>query len=454
MVDTSLDSRRHDRLKSAFRQEEHDALRLVVLVRSIALALIAVWAVFTEIPQGLPYILGMLAVFALLGVAQLIMLWPFAANLPWLKYGFALVDICLLCAIVLAPNPLHDFDIPTPMMFRFDNFIYFFVLMMSTVMTYSPRLVLWFGAMTGLAWGVGLVVILGLPGSLTWADLPQDPPPTLAQEIAHYMDPHFVDITGRLNEILVMGIVAGFLAVAAHRARRVVQRQVRSERERGNLARYFSPNLVDELARSDEPLNTVRNQPVAVLFADIVGFTRMSEAMTPEASIALLREFHSRMTRLVFDHHGTLDKYIGDAVMATFGTPHSRPEDASNALRCALAMFDELAAWNRQRRARGQAPVRIGLGLHYGPAVLGDIGSERRLEYTVIGDTVNVASRLEQLTRSLGSDMVISDDLAAKVRDEGFGDLVAGFAAAQAQQLRNRDQPVGIRTWRANAVTA
>jgi adenylate cyclase len=114
-----------------------------------------------------------------------------------------------------------------------------------------------------------------------------------------------------------------------HRARRLVAAQAESERARGNLARYFSPNVVDQLARVEEPLGPVRVQPAAVLFADIVGFTAASERQSPEQTIALLREVHHRMADAVFDHGGTLDKYIGDAVMATFGTPHPATDDAA-----------------------------------------------------------------------------------------------------------------------------
>src|SRR3954468_19811428 len=147
----------------------------------------------------------------------------------------------------------------------------------------------------------------------------------------------------------------------------------------------------------------------AVLFANIVGFTRQCEERPPAEAIDLLRGFHRRMEQTIFAFGGTLDKFLGDGVMATFGTPRPGSRDAANALGCARAMLAEIDAWNRDRRARGQAEVRIGIGVHSGPVVLGDVGSRRHLEFAVIGDTVNIASRLESLTRQLEVTIVISE---------------------------------------------
>ncbi len=117
----------------------------------------------------------------------------------------------------------------------------------------------------------------------------------------------------------------------------------------------------------------------------------------------------------MFDNNGTLDKYIGDGLMATFGTPDPGPQDSANALQCAMDMIASLEDWNAERIGEGKAPVRVGIGLHYGAVIAGDIGNERRLEYSVIGDAVNIASRLEYLTRKLNSNVVVSDSLVQAI---------------------------------------
>jgi adenylate cyclase len=226
------------------------------------------------------------------------------------------------------------------------------------------------------------------------------------------------------------------------RLREIERLRAAAERARNNLSRYFSPNLVDMLAERDEPLGAVRRQTVAVLFADIVGFTSMAERMAPEAVVRMLRDYHERMTAQIFACGGTIDKYIGDEIFAIFGVPTASGEDAANALQCANMMLRALECWNEEREARGEPRLAIGIGLNYGPAVLGDVGSEHSFSFTVIGDTVNTASRLQRLTRSLETPLVVGDALVDAVN---FGP--SDSAAAIASELRDR----GARTLRGRA---
>jgi adenylate cyclase len=237
------------------------------------------------------------------------------------------------------------------------------------------------------------------------------------------------------------------LAVAVRRSSALLISHAGIERERANLARYFSPNVVEQLSGNDEPLKQVRTQNVAVLFADIVGFTAYTDGRSPIEVIGTLRLFHERMEREVFRHDGTLDKYLGDGLMATFGTPSASDSDAGNALRCAQAMIRSISEFNRERKNRGEPPIRVSVGLHYGEVVLGDIGLNR-LEFAVIGTAVNAASRLESLTRELGCAIVVSDALVRQARAESnhsSADL-ALLVERPAQIIRGLEQPVGIWT--------
>ena len=162
-----------------------------------------------------------------------------------------------------------------------------------------------------------------------------------------------------------------------------------------------------------------------MIFAHLVGFSRLAESVTPEELIEMLRAFHLRMEGVVFDHGGTLDKFLVDGFMATFGTPRIEPHDAANTLRCALAMLAAVDAWNARRAAVGYPVVRLAVGAHYGPIVMGDVVSERRLEFAVVGDTVNVASHLEESTRTVGCLLLVSDDLMRRVQESRPDDLAA-----------------------------
>ena len=211
-----------------------------------------------------------------------------------------------------------------------------------------------------------------------------------------------------------------------------------AERKRANLARYFSPNMVEGLMQSGGRLEETRTQPVTVLFADIWGYTTISAAMPPMQLMALLRELLRMFEKAIFDNGGTLDKFLGDGLMATFGTPKAGPRDAANAIDCACAMADAIARWNRKRRENGLKPLYLGIGLHHGDVVLGDIGSERRMEFAVIGDTVNVASRIQEMTRALNIAVLASDDVIEAARAEGGDEAIRQFSDAGEHELRGR----------------
>ncbi|MDP5220249.1 adenylate/guanylate cyclase domain-containing protein, partial [Ruegeria sp. 2205SS24-7] len=167
---------------------------------------------------------------------------------------------------------------------------------------------------------------------------------------------------------------------------------------------------------------------------------------TPSEVVAFLRDYHDRLGKAVFENGGTLDKYLGDGLMATFGTPDPGSDDAENALNCAFEMLSSLEKWNREREANGSLPVHIGIGVHYGPVISGDIGNQRRLEYSVIGDTVNVASRLETLTRMLNTSLVVSNDLIESISQRGKikQTLTSKLKLVGMQDLRGKSEQIGV----------
>jgi class 3 adenylate cyclase len=249
------------------------------------------------------------------------------------------------------------------------------------------------------------------------------------------------DVTGRVE--------------ADRRLREAEAAERRADRARANLARYFSPKLVEILATKDQPLGPVRRQVLSVLFADIAGFTSLAETLPPEHVVELLREIHEWMERVIFAHDGLIAGYIGDAVLAIFGVPQPREQDAVRALSCAYELQIAAWRWNRERMLRHLPEIRIGIGLHYGSAVLGDIGTERYVEFTAIGDTVNAASRLQQATRTLGCDLVVSQDLVRVVMDTATGSdqraLLQRLQHHGDLAIRGRSQAVEVWTHRGDA---
>jgi class 3 adenylate cyclase len=216
------------------------------------------------------------------------------------------------------------------------------------------------------------------------------------------------------------------------------------ESQRKNLARFFSPQLVDELAAIDTPLSVTRNQPAAVMFADIVGFTDYASNRSPEEVIALIRDLQSILGSRVFANNGMIDKFLGDGLIAVFGLPHPGAHDVADAVQCALDILREVDRWNRQRTRAGEQPLRIAVGIHYGHVVQGDIGGESRLELTVVGDTVNVASRVESHCRNLGFDLLITAAVIAELHAEGSVVLAERFVDLGLHTLRGRTTPISL----------
>lgn len=194
-------------------------------------------------------------------------------------------------------------------------------------------------------------------------------------------------------------------------------------RERRRISALFSKYVSKEVARElmeDEAasqLGSSHRQRLTCLFSDIRGFTTLSEQLPPEEVVRMLNEYFDRMVDVVFAHRGTLDKYVGDAIMATFGVPKSYGNDAERACRTALGMQEELQRLQRRWLAEGRPAIDIGIGIHSGEAVVGTIGHRDRLEFACIGDTINTASRLEGLNKDLGTRILISESTYREVRD-------------------------------------
>jgi adenylate cyclase len=267
-------------------------------------------------------------------------------------------------------------------------------------------------------------------------------------DLVRVLDPNTAQIPLRIQEIIVFVIVTAMLGLRGWRSNQLLLKQAEIAAERANLSRYFSPNMVDLLASDEHDPGAVRSQDIAVLFVDIVGFTEIAERGTPAEVMELLRRYHALIEEAIFENGGTLDKYLGDGVMATFGTPQPGPDDAANALAAAGRIIAGMEQFNRESAARGAPSLKVSAGLHFGPAIIGNIGPSRRLEFAVVGDTVNVASRLEAASRELGCNIVASDALMEQVRSrvEPASGALPSFQRRDGVALRGRSGRMDVWT--------
>ncbi|MDP1966331.1 MAG: adenylate/guanylate cyclase domain-containing protein [Reyranella sp.] len=433
------------RLRVRLREEEQNGSLFAFRARLVALGAISLWLLLAAGPMRVPV---SLAACGALAVAAWLVYRTRTAR--WAKAIQAAVIVLEVSVIVVATMEVSPGS-PTSGLWveqvfgRRSIFLYLSVYLAASALSYSARTVV----LTGVVCLVALLLstvwtVVALARAANLDLLAVDHPVTLGFALlGQVIGPGFVTPQAFvLQQLIFMTICTAFIAAAVWRARAHLGRTLLAEGERNNLARYFSPNLVDRLAGAERDFEMGREEKATVLFVDVVGFTRLMEGLPPQLTITFLRAFHEHMAACIFRHGGTLDKFIGDGVMATFGTPDSQPDDEARALRCALDMVKTVADWNCVRHRRGLPQVRISVGVHVGPVLMGAIGSRNRLEYSAVGDTVNVASRLEHLSRDHDAAIVTSAETLS----------AAGLDAADAARFRSigpvsipgRAQPIEV----------
>ena len=432
-------------------REEKRGLILVAFLRICLLAFILLLFSKPDSPTGKLYTLLEVLGWFIPGVFVQLFVAFRGGKSYWMIYLLAVIDAVLIVYVSVVPDPLNPLIDHPAWLYGFvvrDRGVVFSMIMMAIIiMTFSPRLILWFGFWLFASWCGAIWWLMTRPGVIVSQHFGDEWSPSQQEIIDTYNLPEFVDISALAEQVIIVIVFTLACAVMVSRLRVLINQSAASERAHGNLARYFPTALADQLADRDEPIRVGERRECVILFADVIGFSRFAEKRDPQEVMRFLNQFHQIATSQIGAYGGIVEKYIGDAVMASFAAFDDLEQPAANAFCAAQAIIVQVAEWQARDPANGDAPLEIGVGLNFGPAVVGDIGQREAVTPAVIGATVNLAARLEQATRELGSDTVMSEQFTNRLRAEvpiAAPILLARYGKTQTIQVKGFSEPVRV----------
>ncbi len=342
---------------------------------------------------------------------------------PWMAWPSASADCLFLLAGIWLT--LRNINLPGNHVFIFPSI-------------WLAPLVLTFGTLRFNPWLQAYITVVIVAGLLVLGQLA--PPGAMAPQAPGTA----LFFTGPANfmRLSILGLAGLILVVASVRTRTVLLRSITEAQHCVNLTRYLPAQLAPRLAQGGLPeLRRGKHQQMGVLFIDMRGFTNWSQHQSAQAISEFMTEFRLRISKVANASGGIIDKFMGDAAMIVFEGGQNAQDAARACVECAEGLAGEMADWSRQRQAQGDPGVRVGVGLHWGEVFSGVVGSLDRLEYSVFGDTVNTAARLEEMTKTLGVEIVASRDILERA---GLGPEPEGWVALAAASVRGRSETVAI----------
>ena len=307
---------------------------------------------------------------------------------PLMLYLSIVLDMCLLLGLIWS---FHlQYQQPPSFYLKSPTLLYVFIFIALRALRFEARYVV----------AAGLVAAAGWTGLASYAVYTTGAE-MVTRDYVYYMTNNAVLVGAELDKIISILLVTAIIAVAINRARNLLNRSVAEGQAAQDLSRFFSPEIADQITASEEAVSAGSGQAreAAILFCDIRGFTGFSNTHQPNEVIAMLAEYQRQIVPILQKHGGTIDKFMGDGIMVTFGAALPTDTYAADALRAVDELMLGAEAWNAGRVAAGEPELRVGAAVASGRLIFGAVGDESRLEYTVIGDAVNLAAKLEKATK-------------------------------------------------------
>jgi adenylate cyclase len=408
-----LPARLPERVQTTIREEQHQTEILVSLLQLLAVASFA--ALYTLTPKGfdpqaVPFepVPVTLAVYAAFTLVRLWLAWQRRLR-AWFLALSVVVDISVLMVTIWS---FHlQYQEPPPLYLKAPTMLYAFILIALRTLRFEPWLVLLAGITAAAGWLLLVAyAVLGAGGA------------PITHDFATYAMSYQVLLGAEVDKVVSLLMVTLILTLGLVRARKLLFRAVTDQVAATELSRFFAPEVAGRIRDSDIAFapGQAELRTAAIMMVDMRGFTPLSQRLAPREVMALLSEYQSRVVAAVTGHGGSIDKFLGDGVLASFGATRASASFAADALRAIDALLASMAAWAEERTARGLPAPVVGAAVATGPVMFGAIGDKSRLEYTVIGDPVNLAAKLEKHTKVARVRALCTAETLDLARDQGY----------------------------------
>jgi adenylate cyclase len=387
-----LPARLPERVQATIRQDQDQTEILLSLLQLIAVASFA--ALYTLTPKGfdpqaVPFepVPVTLAVYAGFTLVRLWLAWQRRLR-AWFLALSVVVDITVLMVTIWS---FHlQYQEPPPIYLKAPTMLYAFILIALRTLRFEPWLVMLAGGSAAAGWLVLVAyAVLGAGGA------------QITHDFAEYAMSYQVLLGAEVDKVVSMMMVTLILTLGLMRARKLLFRAVTDQVAASELSRFFAPEVAGRIRASEIALQPgeAEQRDAAILMVDLRGFTPLTHRLPPREVMTLLSEYQSRVVAAVTGHGGSIDKFMGDGILASFGATQPSAAFAADALRALAALLEATAGWGEERRRAGLPAPEVGAAVATGPVMFGTIGDQSRLEYTVIGDPVNLAAKLEKHTK-------------------------------------------------------